>query len=282
MKIIWSLVTALLLPAAAAVAQETPPPPPEAGGPGMAIFERAPGAGLFYTEMLGGEPVKGAPYSATAVTESTQVLADGNRIVNKQSGLVARDSEGRVRREENLKRLGPLAVEGGNIVFIHDPVARTAYILNPKRQTARVMKHDGVRMLGGPGRQRMRVKMAGGMWHSKLAELGEVKTESLGTQVIEGVNAEGTRETRTIPAGAIGNEKPIVITVETWKSPDLHVVVLRKRTDPRFGETVYRLTGIKAGEPDASLFQVPSGYKIRSGGMHRAPEPPPPPPPPGE
>jgi hypothetical protein len=69
------------------------------------------------------------------------------------------------------------------------------------------------------------------------------------------------RDTRTIPAGAIGNEKPIAITSETWTSPDLQMVVLSKRNDPRFGETVYKLTEITRGEPDPSLFQIPSSAK---------------------
>ena len=88
-----------------------------------------------------------------------------------------------------------------------------------------------------------------------------LKRESLGTQVIEGVTAEGTRVTRTIPAGTIGNEKPLVITAETWRSAELQIVVLSKRSDPRFGETVYKLTDIRRGEPDPSLFQVPKDAK---------------------
>jgi hypothetical protein len=98
-------------------------------------------------------------------------------------------------------------------------------------------------------------------------EQGEIRTESLGTQEIGGVKAQGKLVTRTIPAGAIGNEQPIKITVETWTSPDLQTVVLQKRNDPRFGETVFQLTDIKQGEPDASLFQVPAGYKTVEGPM---------------
>ncbi len=61
------------------------------------------------TEMsLGGKLVKGAPYSAQAVTESTQVLSDGNRIVNKSVASVYRDSEGRTRREQTIKAIGPI------------------------------------------------------------------------------------------------------------------------------------------------------------------------------
>jgi hypothetical protein len=200
--------------------------------------------------------VKGAPYTATASTETTQVLADGNRIVHKQSGLVARDGEGRTRREEVMSGMGPVQVSMPKVIFIHDPVAGAAYILNPDKQTAQVMKHDASH---GMSMDQMHAKMQKAF--AANGDQGDVKTEALGTQQIEGVAAQGTRVTRTIPAGKIGNEQPIQITVETWVSPDLQTTVVQKRNDPRFGETVFQLTNIKQGEPDASLFQVPSGFK---------------------
>jgi hypothetical protein len=90
----------------------------------------------------------------------------------------------------------------------------------------------------------------------------QVKHEDLGTQTIEGVSAQGKRETVTIPAGEIGNERPIEIVTETWFSPELHTMVLRKHSDPRLGDSTYRLTDIKRNEPDASLFQPPAGTKV--------------------
>jgi hypothetical protein len=297
MKALHLFLAVAVVLAGAAMAQETPPPPPAPEGP-MPMWNTAPGEpgiAFFRTEMMGlRQPVKGAPYTATAVTESTQVLADGNRIVNKSSGLVARDGEGRIRNEEAVHRIGPLAVKGPNVIFIHDPVAQTDYVLNPSTQVARVLKpHEGMRFERRQARE-MRRKMRRDM-RERGAQAGtdgegplkgQIKRESLGTQEIEGVTAEGTRITRTIPAGAIGNEKPIEITVETWRSPDLHVLVLSKRSDPRFGETVYKLTDIKRGEPDASLFQVPSDYKTEKGAPRtfrwhpQAPQAPKTPPPP--
>jgi len=91
------------------------------------------------------------------------------------------------------------------------------------------------------------------------------KTESLGTQVIGGVTAQGTRLTRTIPAGQVGNQAPLVITIERWYSPDLQTDVMRKEVNPQFGETTFQLTNIVRAEPDASLFQVPPNYTIQSG-----------------
>src|ERR1700694_3115739 len=56
-----------------------------------------PGDDAFYfvsSEMsFDGKLVKGAPYSAQAVTEMTQTLGDGNRIVNKSTASIYRDSE---------------------------------------------------------------------------------------------------------------------------------------------------------------------------------------------
>jgi hypothetical protein len=94
------------------------------------------------TEMsLGGKVVKGAPYSAQAVTESTQALLDGNRIVNKSVAMIFRDSEGRTRREKTIKAIGGLARGGepSQAIFISDPVANTSYSIDPKTQIARKM-----------------------------------------------------------------------------------------------------------------------------------------------
>jgi hypothetical protein len=262
--------------AAVAAAQNAPPPPPPpekmmffAGGP--------PQEGMLFLEHMDMRAVKGAPYTATAVTESTQLLPDGNRIVHSQSGLVARDSEGRTRREETLEAMGPLAIKGGKTIFIHDPVAKSMIMLNPEQKTARVMKHDGPNTMKVMGMHNN--GEANGDAHmmvERMAERGDVKQESLGTQTIEGLAAEGTRVTRTIAAGAIGNDKPIVVTIERWTSSDLHTLVLMKRSDPRFGETTFRLTNIKVGEPDSSLFQVPSGFTTEQSPMRMKLRTPPP------
>lgn len=89
----------------------------------------------------------------------------------------------------------------------------------------------------------------------------DTKTEQLGSKTVEGVEAEGTRTVTTIPAGAIGNERPIETVYEKWYSKELQLVVMSKRTDPRFGEQTYRLTNLVRSEPDPSLFNVPAGYK---------------------
>jgi hypothetical protein len=240
--------------------------------------------GWIASEMsFGGKPVKGAPYAAEAVTESTQTLADGNRIQRKSSASVYRDSEGRTRREQTLTAIGPWAASGEapQTIFIDDSVAGVHYILNPKERTARKISIPSgkgtftaaVAAAGPAQAMRLERRIAGpgetigfppsGTWENALPK---PETEALGKRVIEGVEAEGTRTIMTIPAGQVGNELPIQVVSESWFSAELQAVVMSKHTDPRMGETVYRLTGINRAEQPRSLFEVPVDYKIEEGG----------------
>jgi hypothetical protein len=237
-------LAAALLPNARAQNQ-----PPSPGRFGRAHFA---GAEPF----SGGKVVTGAPYSAQAVTEHTQTLPDGNTIHTTSAANVYRDSQGRTRREQGIGAIGPWATQGTphKVISITDPVSGSSYTLNPDTLVAREMPfraHAGAWRGAETPRQR--------------PENPNIKTESLGTQMIGGVTAQGTRITRTIPAGQVGNQAPIVITSERWYSPELQIEVMRKQVDPQFGVTTFQLTNIVRGEPDASLFQVPPNYTIKSG-----------------
>jgi len=96
------------------------------------------------------------------------------------------------------------------------------------------------------------------------ARLGPGVTTSLGTKEFDGVRAEGKSTTWTIPAGRIGNSNPIHVVSETWYSPDLQVTVYSRHSDPRTGESIYRLAGVRRGEPDPQLFRVPEDYRVKS------------------
>lgn len=297
--------------------------------------------------------VKGAPYCATAVHENVQALADGNRIVRKQSSQLCRDGEGRTRRE--VQREG-----GPKVVYLNDPVAKESWVIYPdqkrvqrlrgamgnaaaqeawqasmqewgermKEQAAR-WKEWGARvaerarsvdaervrahaMAGEPGivieqelavppvppepgasaterRRELRVIRA-----SELPPLPAMPavpvppapmavpvpplppvplllqgpmlpreggtTTALAAKEIEGVKVTGERTTWTIEAGKIGNEKPIVISREVWRSPELMLTVMSRDADPRQGEQNYRLEKIKRGEPDPSLMKPPADF----------------------
>ncbi len=231
--------------------------------------------------------VKNAPFSADVVTETTQTLADGNRIHQTTRARIYRDSEGRERNEQSLAGLRALA-PGSNlppVVYINDPVAGVDYSLNERARMAtrypRPRPGPAPRQpdaAGAPGARRGQAQnaagantaaAAGGRWGrgARGGRAGQnLKTDSLGRQTIEGVPADGVRTTVTIPAGSdLGNDQPLQIVSESWYSPDLQNVVLSKHTDPRSGETVVRLTNIARTEPASSLFQPPADYKITDG-----------------
>jgi len=214
-----------------------------------------------------GEPVENAPYSAEVVTEVIQEFADGNRIERRTSSTVARDGRGRVRREQQLAAIGPVLPEGDvRMVTINDPVARVHYSLDPVRKAAiRSGRPGPPHAPGRPALPPPHVVGAGGVGtfehHVEVPSPQDKRTEKLGSKEVEGVAAEGTRTTMTIPAGAIGNIRAIEITSERWYSAELRVVVYSRRSDPRFGDTTYRLTNIVRAEPDPALFQVPPDYK---------------------
>ncbi len=275
-----------------------------------------------------GKVVKGAPYSAEAVTETIQTFADGNRIVRKSSSIIYRDSEGRTRREQDAPsfRVGQYFIgnnpttEAQRTIFINDPVTGVNYVLDSKARTASKTPNysfsvnkrleevqENLKLHGdavqqfrraqtftsgigvGAGTapngerrvtivtskdgQTRREELTGEAAEKALKDLRErhgikgvdenTKTENLGKQSFDGVEAEGTRTTRTIPAGEVGNERPLEIVSERWYAPALQAVVMTKRSDPRSGETTYRLTNINRSEPSRSLFEVPADYTVK-------------------
>lgn len=253
-----------------------PPPPPEGqfffvhGGP---MFEAA-------------KPVTGAPFSAQVTTQISQTLADGNQINRTETAQIARDSAGRTRRDATITHVGALSSAGTprEIVSITDPVADAHYILDVTDKTAVRMRFhprtgqggdvavvegfgDGevIRRMDNPVMRRMKIN-----GEVEGQSTTERTTESLGTQAMAGVTVQGTRTTETIPAGAIGNENPIVIVSERWVSPQLQETIYSKRTDPRFGTTIHQLSNISQTEPAPALFQVPSGYTVTTGRNFRA------------
>ncbi len=229
-------------------------------------------------DALEAKTVKGAPYQAETITEIVQALADGNRIVQRTTGAVFRDREGRTRRESAVGGIGPLMPEVNppRVVLIFDPVAGAHYRLDPAQRVAHRLppRPAGWRPPLPPREDATRGP------RPRLPEIAPIPvSESLGRKTMEGLEVDGTRETVTIPAGEIGNEKPIYIVNERWYSPDLQVVVRSTRSDPRLGVTSFRLAGVKREEPDRSTFVVPEDYRITDDappppGPRRRPGPP--------
>jgi hypothetical protein len=232
-----------------------------------------------------GAVIQGAPYSATISNQSIQTLADGNRIVQTSTGTIARDSLGRTRRDVALPAIGSLsAAYAPHLVFIQDPTTQTFYTLNLTDKTAQKVPVFSA-MVGGPGApggptviQMGSVATAGGplppsptgpavfaQQFFTTHDQAQTNTENLGSKTMEGILVYGVRTTRTIPAGQIGNDRPIQIVTEIWSSPDLKTIVFSKRSDPRTGDQTFQLTSVDRAEPDPSLFAVPADFKINEG-----------------
>lgn len=252
-----AIVFALVFTVIPGFGQGSPPPPlPPPPGMGRTFFIYL-GAGRGWDK-----PVAGAPYSAEAITEITQTLSDGNRIDRKETVLIYRDGAGRIRRDRTLSMIGPWSSSNKppEIVTLYDPVAGVDYVLNSAKKIAykRDLSNRAKGPEGGPGDVKYKIM-------GKRSSARKVSTESLGVEMINGIEANGTRRTIVIPAGEVGNEKPITVVSESWYSPELQVYVMTQRQDPRFGNTTYQLTNIKQGEPPASLFRVPADYTVEEG-----------------
>jgi hypothetical protein len=240
--------------------------------------------------------VKGVPFSAEAVSESVQNLSDGNRIVRRSTSKIYRNSQGQFRREGGFGIPGASmgAYFGGenSVVTVFDPVGGNRFWFDTNAKTVNVLRlprlsgRAPIAIAGSAENRAEKLQAelkARGMVNVQIVPSGsaggsstaavvaaspseyvkfENKTESLGIQNFDGIDAEGTRTITTIPTGSIGNERPIEIVYERWYSKDLHMTIYSKHSDPRFGEQTYRLTNIDRSEPDPSLFEVPDGYKI--------------------
>jgi hypothetical protein len=217
-----------------------------------------------------GEVVRGAPFSAEAVTEMTQELRDGNRIERRSTVVIARDGAGRTRREQALPAIGPFVPDANlRMITISDPRQKVLYLLDPQRKTAaRSTPPSGPPSL--PRGDRAPGDMA--------LPPPQVSSEALGQRQIFGLRADGTRQTMTVPAGVFGNVAPLDVVTDRWYSPELKIVLESRRSDPRMGNVTYRVTSLVRGEPDPALFEIPSDYTVvdRPGPpFRRGPGPPP-------
>jgi hypothetical protein len=249
---------------------------------------------------------KDRPYSADTTTTVTRTLGDGTRIEQSVKAKIYRDSAGRVRREQAIIGVSALdpASESSMVISIVDPVAGANIFLYPNAKEARRIVLRGPLGVAPPApppppppppppegagaadssplidakvaAARAQLAARAAEVSKAIAERGAGPVESLGTRQIDGLTAVGTRTKTTIPAGQIGNDRPIDITDEQWKSTDLQVIVLSRHHDPQTGDVEFRMTNISRGEPPAYLFTVPADYKLVS----TPPAPPAPPVPP--
>jgi hypothetical protein len=231
-------------------------------------------------------PVTGEPYQAEKVSRSVQTLSDGTVITHETRGTIARDAEGRMREDLYIVRSGQMSGHEVDKTLqsatVGDPVMHTLLVWTgdkgkvaiqmqlPSLPGSRAGIMGVTKVPPPPPAPGVIVKAAApvalGTLSPNSAVVGmkdEVRTEELGQQSISGVLVTGKRVTTTIPTGKVGNDRPMVVVHEEWRSPELKIVVKTVDTDPRSGEQTMELEGLSRTDPDASLFQAPAGYQVK-------------------
>ncbi len=210
-------------------------------------------------------PVTGSPVSYDEVSQGTRLLADGTRITPKPFTIsFYRDSAGRVRTERPVFTSRASGGSNLKVIEIPDPVAGFQYVLDPQNHIAYRFPSAASAPSPVPSPQ---VKSASVTPPSTPNDTrqSQTTTESLGTEVIEGLSVEGRRMTTVVPVGAMDNDRPITTTCDYWYSRDLATDIVRDCSDPLGGDRTTHFVNINRAEPDPSLFQVPPDYQVVDG-----------------
>jgi hypothetical protein len=181
------------------------------------------------------ETIAGAPYSALEVTEHVQTLSDGTHITQPaQKVTYYRDSQGRTRIERTFPSPPGVSVgtdAGPSVIEIADPVAGVHYSLDTRDHKARKISTAPTAAIAGTvpppppppysanPQSKPQIARQSTFVPNDQRQRPEISTESLGTQMIESVTAEGSRTTVVYPIGFMGNDRPITTVSETWTSP---------------------------------------------------------------
>ncbi len=264
---------------------------------GMPVFGQS-GTGIGLGTGLGIGAVQHVrqPYTAKFKTTSVQTLANGTTITRESMETIAVDSERRRLNATFTPATGQAPEHTSFHVF--DPVARTniSWTVPGKSATVQPMPPRQTGQTGSTcwtsglpqgtagiapserptGTATTLIEIGGSRIGESLparpgASADETLQEDLGTQTIQGVAAKGTRTTHTIPVGAIGNDAPLVRTMEVWTAQPLGLAVRQVTDDPRMGKRTRELTELSQSEPDAATFQPPEGYEIVTEELHEVP-----------
>jgi hypothetical protein len=202
------------------------------------------------------------PYTATYEATTVQTLSDGTKITTTYKTKEARDSQGRWYHEVTNQ-----TPDGNEMthVFVNDPVEHVLlnWSTSPNGPNKAFVTH-----MPDPGEGRKAVNHPVPQQPVRSTVHLEASKESLGSKTILGVVAEGVRHTRTIPAGAQGNDRPMTMVTEVWRSPDLNIILSTTSDDPREGHRSNEITSLDRGEPSPTLFQPPAGYEVEDRQMH--------------
>jgi len=216
----------------------------------------------------------GTAYSLTATIKSEWKLQGGNTLTGFTTSRQIRDSLGRTRVDAPMacvwdKERQP---KWTGRVTVADPAAQTETQWTegqgPAFKTATV-RHDpfvslrAQRQITAQDEFRTAKSLTAQNAHAGPLD-DQYKVEDLGKREIVGLEASGMRITRTQPAGAWGNSLPLIYVEEKWVSDQYSMILKDIMDDPVLGSSTYEVTNFTAGEPDASLFQPPADYEVKT------------------
>lgn len=195
-------------------------------------------------------PLLQAPFSSTVAAEWVRVLEDGSTLTLQNHRLVARDSAGRIQERRRLVPKDSQQEPDLMRIEISDPSVHTKYVCRVAIQVCELEDYTG--------------PDAATAWPLGVQEdsIGTLNRADLGRNMVSGLDAIGTRETRTLKPGVAGHDRPISIVKEDWCSPQLGINLSIKRVDPRHGTEIFNVIDISLAEPDTKLFIVPSGFRV--------------------
>ena len=203
-------------------------------------------------------PKSGAPFTLTLETEWVKILYDGGTVTFVNKRRIARDSAGRTYQErwalvpKNDDRVKSMMT----VIQIADPNAHTLY------NCFLVVKTNTCELLTYTGSTSNIYRPASPATGPLPGNQGDVLHESLGKQIIAGVETEGTHDVTTYNPGVFGNDRKVTIEQEFWYSPQLGINLLSIRSDPRIGKQTFTVTGVVQSDPDPALFELPAGFKV--------------------
>ncbi len=222
-------------------------------------------------------PVKGLPFSATETTVREQTLSDGTVIKSTVEVQLWRDSEGRMRAESTLNSG---ATPQGHIVTLWNPAEGKAitWVTGNSAVTFTSATHLPESQLNGllssqasapsasptgahtPLQRTANTPVALSAFSSQ--ESANLRTETLSSETIAGLEVAGTRATQVIAAGTVDNDRDFTVVSETWTSAELKTTVRQMSSDPRTGTVTTELSNVDRSEPDPALFKPPAGMRV--------------------
>lgn len=209
-------------------------------------------------------PKAHAPFSGTLQTEWVRNLSDGGTITLVNERRIVRDGNGRIYQERWL--LVPKNGKEQSImttIQISDPDNHTFYNCFTASHICNLSEYGGMTS--------MVFNVEGPPTGPLPDDVGFAIHESLGNQLVSGVDAVGTRESTVYNPGVFGNDRKLTVFREFWYSPQLGINLLSKRSDPRFGTQIFTITNLILSEPDKHLFDLPEGFTVTD---RRPPTPP--------